>query len=232
MTTTTSTSAFDQTLSNLGINRAATSNVKVTTQAAAQSLTQSDFLTLLTAQMKNQDPFNPMDNTQMVAQMAQFSSLSGISEMSSTLKAIQEKLSGNSTSDALGYVGKTVLTEGKTAYARTGGGIAGAVELGNDASNVLVSISDATGATVKTMNLGAQSKGTATYDWDGKTEAGTDAGAGPFTVTVTAQKNGATVPSAGLVWAPVQSVSTATGKLQLTLPGIGTIDASNVRQIG
>ena len=93
-------SSFDSTLSNLGITRATTAT---TTAAASNSTTlnQSDFLKLMTAQMQNQDPFNPVDNTQMVAQMAQFSSLAGISEMSTTMKSIADKLNVTSASDAM-----------------------------------------------------------------------------------------------------------------------------------
>ena len=126
--------------------------------------------------MQNQDPFNPVDNTQMVAQMAQFSSLSGITEMSSTLKTIAAKLTGTSIGDAMSYVGKTVLTEGSTAYARTTGGIAGAVELADDATDLSVTIQDANGATLKTLNLGQTAKGTAEFDWDGTTDSGQPAG--------------------------------------------------------
>ena len=60
----------------------------------------------MTAQLKNQDPFAPVDNTQMVAQMAQFSSLAGISEMNTTLKAIADKLGATTATDAMGYVGR------------------------------------------------------------------------------------------------------------------------------
>ena len=226
-------SSFDTTLSTLGIGRTAAANTPtVTTAAAAQTLGQSDFLQLMTAQLKNQDPFAPVDNTQMVAQMAQFSSLAGISEMSGTLKSIADKLGATSTADALSYVGKTVLTAGNTAYGRTTGGIAGAVELGADASDVNVTVSDANGQVLKTLRLGASAKGTATYDWNGKTEAGEDAGTGPFTVSVNAQDAGKTVAATGLVWSPVQSVSTASGAAVLTLPGIGDVPATAVRRVG
>ena len=196
------------------------------------TLGQADFLKLMTAQMKNQDPFNPVDNTQMVAQMAQFSSLAGITEMSTTLKAISDKLGATTTSDAVSYIGKTVLTPGATAYARTSGGIAGAIELGGAASDVGVTITDANGMVLKNLSLGAQAGGTASYDWDGKTDAGADAGAGPFTVSVSASNGGQFVSATNLVWAPVQSVSTATGQTVLTAPGLGEIPVSAVRQIG
>src|SRR5882757_10301405 len=152
------TTPFDSTLAGLGIGRT-NSAPAVSTAAASQTLGQADFLKLMTAQLKNQDPFSPVDNTQMVAQMAQFSSVAGISEMNTTLKSIADKLAGTSTTDALSYVGRTVLTEGSAAYGRTAGGIAGAVELDGDATNVNVTIADANGSVLKTLSLGAQSKG-------------------------------------------------------------------------
>ena len=62
------------------------------TQLKGQQLDQSDFLRLMTAQLSQQDPFNPVDNQEMVAQMAQFSSLAGVSETNTTLKSISEQL--------------------------------------------------------------------------------------------------------------------------------------------
>ena len=101
--------------------------------SAMSQLNQNDFLRLMTTQLTTQDPFNPVDNTQMVAQMAQFSSVAGISQMNTTLTQIADKLGATSASDALSYVGKTVLAPGNVAYGRTSGGIAGAVQLGDDA---------------------------------------------------------------------------------------------------
>ena len=223
--------SFDTTLSNLGITRSSAAAAAPTTKSSS-ALGQSDFLKLMTAQMQNQDPFNPVDNTQMVAQMAQISTTSGISEMNTTMKAIADKLGVTSTGEALGYVGKTVLTPGSTAYGRAAGGIAGSVELAGAATDVNVTISDANGAVLKTMSLGKQAKGTIGYDWDGRDAAGAATGNGPFIVQVAAQNAGATVGATGLVWSPVQSVSTTTGAAILTLPGLGEIPASAVRQIG
>jgi flagellar basal-body rod modification protein FlgD len=221
--------SFDATLGSLGINRTA---APATAATGSTTMGQADFLKLMTAQMKNQDPFDPVDNTQMVAQMAQFSSLAGITEMSTTLKAIADKLGATSQGEAMGWIGRTVLTEGSVAYGRTGGGIAGAVELDAAADKVAVQISDANGRVLKTVNLGPQGAGTAQFDWDGRTDAGEDAGAGPFTVAAVASADGKAVAGRTLVWAPVQSVSVASGTPTLTLPGIGTVPASEVREIG
>ena len=122
---------------------------------------QADFLKLMTAQMKNQDPFDPVDNTQMVAQMAQFSlarrdqrdgrDAEGRSPTSSARRSV---------ADASSYIGKTVLTAGDTAYGRTGGGIAGAVELAGPASDVKVTIEGQDGQVLDQLSLGAQAAGT------------------------------------------------------------------------
>lgn len=229
-------SAFDTTLANLGINRT-NQGPQVKTAAQLDTLTANDFLTLLTAQLKNQDPTAPVDSTQQLTQLAQFSQVTGISEINSTLKAIQDQLSGNasktSTADALSYVGHNVLVPGETAYPRTTGGIAGAIELGGDATDVRVSISTQDGQVLKTQSLGAHAKGTVNFDWDGSTDSGTAAGAGPFRVTVTAQNAGKAVSAQSLVWAPVNSVSLpANGSPVLSLPGLGQVSTTDVREVG
>lgn len=228
------TTAFDSTLASLGIGRTNAGNAPaVQTRQQQQTLDQSDFLELMTAQLKNQDPFSPVDNTQMVAQMAQFSSVAGIAEMNTTLKAISEKLAGGSTADALSYVGRTVLTPGHVAYGRTDGGIAGAVELAKDASDVMVTIADADGTVLKSFSLGAQNAGTVAFDWDGTTDTGEDAGDGPFLVSTMAINGSAEIDSQPLVWAPVAAVSLpATGDPLLTLPGLGSVPISDIRQVG
>ena len=68
------------------------SSIVLQPKGAGQQMGQSDFLRLMTAQLSQQDPFNPVDNQQMVAQMAQFSSLAGISETNTTLQKISEQL--------------------------------------------------------------------------------------------------------------------------------------------
>ena len=234
-------SRFDDTLAGLGISRYGAGQTASggvlgntdTSRLGKTEMDQSDFLALMTAQLKNQDPFAPVDNTQMVAQMAQFSSLAGISEMNTTLKAIADKLNGTSLNDALNYVGKTVLVEGTTAYPRTAGGLAGAVSLEDDATNVTVTITDAAGKTLHTIEMGAEDKGAVAWDWDGTTDSGDPAGDGPFTVKVTASNGEGMVKSAPLVWAPVSTVSMGSdGKPVLTLPGIGNVPVSAVWQVG
>lgn len=217
-----------------GVSAASSTAASTAIANSSTAIGTTDFLKLLTAQLQNQDPFAPTDNSQMVAQLAQITSTSGIADMSTTLKAIQTKLNGTSTSDALSYVGKNVLTAGTTAYGRTTGGIAGAAEIDADAADVKVSIKDANGQVLNTTDLGAQKAGDISYDWNGLNSSGTDSGSGPFTVSVSAtDATGASVASRNLVWAPVAAVSVpATGDPSLTVAGVGQVAISDVRQVG
>ena len=221
---------FDATVRALGIGAPTTG--PVIKPAGSQTLGQNDFLKLLTAQLKNQDPFEPVDNTQMVAQMAQFSSLAGISEMGGTLKSIADKLGGTTGAEALGYVGRSVLMEGSTAYARSTGGIEGAVELGGATTSAVITIANADGQLLKTIQLGKQPIGTASFDWNGLTDAGADAGAGPFTVSAQAADAKGEVAARTLVWAPVRTVSMNAGSPVLDVAGLGTVPVSAVRKVG
>jgi flagellar basal-body rod modification protein FlgD len=228
-------SSFDTTLAGLGIQRTGSASTPTVAPVGSsnQNLGQADFLKLMTAQLQNQDPFAPVDNTQMVAQMAQFSQLSGITDMNNTLTTIANKLTGTSTSDAMSYVGKTVLVPGDTAYGLATGGLTGKVALGADASDVKVSISDANGNLLKTIDIGKQSQGTADFTWDGKTDAGADAGSGPFKISAIANNAGKSVDTQTLVWAPVSSVSNpGSGNPILNVYGVGAVNLSDVSEIG
>jgi flagellar basal-body rod modification protein FlgD len=222
--------SFDATLANLGIKRSTT-----TVQGAgkdATEMTSADFVKLMTAQMKNQDPFEPVDNSQMVAQMAQFTSLSSQTEMATTLKSIAAKLGAVTTSDAVSYVGKTVLVEGKTAYPRTGGGFSGGVEIDKAATAVNLTITNQNGEVVKSVDLGSHAAGTVNFDWDGTDAAGKPAGDGPFTVSATARDGATSVASRTLVWAAVTSVSIPKGGTpSLALLGNGNVSPDAVRSI-
>jgi len=92
------------------------------TSRGADSLGQQDFLTLLVTQLRNQDPLNPLDNEAFVAQLAQFSTVSGITEMNTSLRALGETASGDARSSAPQWIGRTVsLESGEASVVRTVG---------------------------------------------------------------------------------------------------------------
>lgn len=228
-------SGFDQVMSSLGINRTGVaSGPVVKTRAESEMLDQSAFLKLMTAQLRNQDPFKPVENEAMVAQMAQFSSVAGIAEMNKTIKELASRLGGASNSDAIAYVGKNVLVEGDTAYPNTDGGLEAVIALDAAAADVQVAISDMSGNVIRTVSLGAHGAGDLPIGWDGTNEDGESAGAGPFRISATAIRSdgGAAVPV--LVWAPVTSVTMPPDGSAplLNVAGLGQKPISAVRQVG
>ncbi|MDC1435502.1 flagellar biosynthesis protein FlgJ, partial [bacterium] len=81
-------------------------------KANSDSLGQSDFLKLMTTQLQNQDPFAPMDNGDFIAQMAQFSTVTGIEEVNSSLKTLVEKFDQGRIATATNLLGHSVLVPG------------------------------------------------------------------------------------------------------------------------
>jgi flagellar basal-body rod modification protein FlgD len=229
------TTNFDDTLSKLGIGRTGVAGTpKVQTAAEANALGQDSFLKLLTEQLKNQDPFDPVKNENMVAQMAQFSSVAGISEMNKTLKGVASQLNSSNASQAVSYIGKTVLVEGDTAFPNQDGSLNAVLPLSEGADDVQVQISDSAGNLLRTINYGAQGAGDVAIDWDGKTDSGGTAPAGPYKIASSVLRNGTRVASPINVWAPVTSVSLGTdgsGPV-LNLAGLGQKPLSAVREIG
>ena len=117
----TSTDAFDP--RSVGLRLAETQqNRQSGTSRGTESLGQQDFLTLLVTQLRNQDPLNPLENEAFVAQLAQFSTVSGITEMNGSLKALAETATQDARSAAPQWIGRTVtLEDGATESVRTVG---------------------------------------------------------------------------------------------------------------
>jgi flagellar basal-body rod modification protein FlgD len=204
-----------------------------TTNTAAKQNTvdQTTFLKLLTTQMQQQDPFNPMDNTQMVAQMAQFSSVAGISEMNQSLKSMASDISASRLGDASGWIGRSALVKSDVATQFSDGSYAGAITLPKDATNVNVSLIDSSGQTVYGNTLGAQTAGELGFSWNGKDSEGNQIASGPLKVRVSAvDADGVVTPDVS-TWTMVNAVqSPASGATQL-VTGLGLIAPSDALRL-
>lgn len=173
-----------------------------------QQMGQMDFLKLLTAQLQTQDPFEPMDNSQMVAQMATITNASGIAEMNKTLASIQEQLTGNRLGDAASWIGRSMLVKSNIAVPDASGQYIGQISLAEAAENVSIELVDGSGGVVHTLEMGARGAGDTSFYWDGKDAAGNQIGNQPLQVRV----KGAT-PSSVATWTPIAAVQS---------PGDGT----------
>jgi flagellar basal-body rod modification protein FlgD len=152
----------------------------------ANSLGKDAFLQLLVTQLQNQDPLQPMDNTEFVAQLAQFSSLEQLTSVNDQLSSVQLGLISSSNLQAAGLVGKEVTSRGdQFSYDGTGGTDLG-FELSGEATGGEIRIYDEFGGLVRTIDLGAQPAGTVSVNWDGRTDSGTSAGAGRYRMEIEA----------------------------------------------
>ncbi|WP_224651124.1 flagellar hook assembly protein FlgD [Pectobacterium versatile] len=192
---------------------------------------QNQFLTLLVAQLKNQDPTNPMSNDQLVSQLAQLNTVSGIEKLNTTLGSISGQINNNQSLQATTLIGHSVMIPGKDILVGKETSTPFGVELEKAAEVVTVTISDATGKAVRTIELGTLSSGVHSFNWDSKLSDGTVAPDGAYTFTVAASTGGAQQVVQPLHYAVVNAVtrSDSGALLDLGLRGKATLD--DVRQI-
>ncbi|HEX8366474.1 MAG TPA: flagellar hook capping FlgD N-terminal domain-containing protein [Allosphingosinicella sp.] len=191
-----------------------------------QALDQRSFLRLLTTQLTTQDPFNPVDNTQMVAQMAQFSQVAGIAEMNQSLKTLIGSLGGGGgrLSDASSWIGRSMLVSSEVATPLRDGSYAGELTLPADADQVSISFVDANGAAVHSMELGARQAGAAAFAWDGKNEAGQTVATGPLKIVVNARAGAASITPSIATWTAIAGLqSPANGGEARLVTGLGLL---------
>jgi flagellar basal-body rod modification protein FlgD len=131
----------------------------------------NQFLTMLVAQLKNQDPLNPMDGTDFTAQLAQFSSLEQQFNMNDNLAEIQAALSAQEKGNVIDYIGKTVRTKDNTIVAKDGQVDSGIYTL-TDRADVTVHIYDDQGLEIRKIDKGWQDSGEYDLTWDGRDNSG------------------------------------------------------------
>ena len=190
----------------------------------AGSMDQSDFLRLMTTQLSTQDPFNPVDNTQMVAQMAQFSQLAGISDMNKSLASIASVLAPGRLADAASWIGRSMLTQSDIATPLQDGSYAGQITLPGDADKVNISFVDQSGKLVHSESLGAQKAGDLSFSWDGKDAGGNVVANGPLRIVVDASSGGQAVSATTATWTGIAGIqSPANGGATKLVTGLGLL---------
>ncbi len=213
-------------LAGLGLSR------RLATEADA-GLGQEDFLKLMMAQFKNQDPTKPVDNAEFVAQLASFGTVSGIRELNDSFGRLSSSFNSNQALQASSLLGRDVLVAQSAGALAAGGTLSGAVDVPSGAGAVAVQVVDRFGAVVRTLPLGQPPAGLASFTWDGRDEAGLPAPAGTYQLRAQAQVGGRTQAVDTLVQAAVESVTLAGGSRGVTinLRGLGTVSMADVRQI-
>ncbi len=189
----------------------------------------STFLTLLTAQIQNQDPTSPMDTTQWTNQLVQYSSVEQEIKSNTYLSTIASA-AGNNMSSAVNYIGKTVAATTPTATLANGSAN-WTYDLGGAASKVNLTVTDSNG-TVVYSGSGDTTSGSHSFSWDGTTSSGKSLTSGDYTLAVTAtDASGNNISSTVGVTGTVSSVQTdSSGNLTLQV-GNTAVPMSDVTSV-
>ena len=157
-------------------------NNQVTGEKKSDALTQEDFFSLLTQQLSFQDPSKPADNDQMIAQMTNFTMAEGISNLNSKFESLAASMTSNSALQASTLVGKKALVESDTLDLNSSGDVSGMIAIESPVKDLKLSITDASGQLVRTIELGDKPAGGLRFNWDGKNEAGESLPPGEYNI--------------------------------------------------
>ncbi|GLQ71413.1 flagellar hook assembly protein FlgD [Vibrio sp. vnigr-6D03] len=152
---------------------------KVTGQ---NDLNQEDFLSLLTKQLAQQDPFKPVSNDQMIAQMASFATVDGIGKMNNQFESLNSSMTSNQALQASSLVGRDVLVPGAAGIKPDNAGMSAMVKVPQALDNMFVRIENAQGQLVRTLDVGAKPAGDSKVEWDGLDENGNPLPGGKYNV--------------------------------------------------
>jgi flagellar basal-body rod modification protein FlgD len=186
-----------------------------TSQSSKSSISLDDFYTLLITELKNQDPTDPLDNRELLQQVASFKQLDDLNAISTNIETM---LSSVNSSSAVSYIGKTVVTSGNEFTVSEGASGTIRFDLAGDASDVTVSIYNSDGNLVRTIDEGALSQGEHAVEWDTCDNEGNKLSDGTYTFSVSAVDNsGNAVSSTTLTTSVVSGVSFEDGVAYLKL---------------
>jgi len=219
--------------------RLAFSSANAATQNLANE-TQERFLTLLVTQLQNQDPLNPMDNAEVTSQIAQLSTVNGITQLNNTLLALSGQIDVSQSMQAAALIGKGVLVPGEkiklgsdpddpSIRESTPFG----VDLMSGASKIVVTIVDSNGKAVRDIELDPQENaGVLSLDWDGKDNNGMDVPDGAYRIKVKASDaEGEEVAAETLTYGKVGSVAYTAEGLRLDLGLAGPVSLLDIRKV-
>jgi flagellar basal-body rod modification protein FlgD len=177
-----------------------------------------DFLTLLVAQLRNQDPLNPAESTEFTAQLAQFSSLEQLQNINDALAGFEVYQSTSNNIQASSFIGQTVTAAGDTVSVTNGSADPISIELDGDCHTVYIQIYDAYGEYVTDIEAGSLIAGMHSIAWDGTDQYGTAVGDGRYRFSVMAvDADGNSVSTTSYITGEVTGVDYQSGETMLLI---------------
>lgn len=214
-------------LEGLGIER------QQETATPAGDLQQEQFLELMLTQLQNQDPLKPMENGDFLGQIAQFGTVSGITELQQSFSSLAASLQSSQALQASTMVGRNVLVSSDTVRLDPKEPAAMAFELPSPASDVRLVVEDGLGQVVRQLPLGGRDTGLADFTWDGFNDSGVRAAPGVYAIKVEAVLDGVNQAVPTFVQVPVESVTLSRDGQPpvLNLTDIGAVDLGSIKRV-
>ena len=191
---------------------------------------QGRFLKLLTTQLRNQDPMNPMENAEMTSQLAQMSTVDGIERLNKLVQSFFDAQASTDGLNAAALIGRGVLVEGKQ-IALTEAGAIGGFEIDGPADRVTLTVTDGSGLPVKEMVFDGIEAGSHNFVWDGTAEDGSRVADGIYTLSVSATRGDDKVQGRTLQFGPVTSVVRGPTGSDLQVGDLGLFKFDDIKQI-
>ncbi|WP_293764546.1 flagellar hook capping FlgD N-terminal domain-containing protein [uncultured Aquitalea sp.] len=207
----------------------ASSGSSSSSTTSAQGI-QDRFLKLLVAQLKAQDPSNPMDNSQITSQMAQISQVSGMQQLNTAMQSLVQSQAANQSMMAASMIGKEAMVPGNALTLSGGAAVQGGVKLSDSVSDLSVSIKDANGNVVDTVNVKSPSAGYNAFEWDGKDSNGNALPDGKYTFSVSTGST-SSVTATAYANQTVSAVSWVSGSPQLIMKDGTKVALGDVAQL-
>lgn len=208
-------------------------------QAAAEAQQKKDqtlgidsFLTLMTAQLRNQDPLKPLEGTEFISQLATFGTVTGVQDMGTSLETLASSLRATQTLNGATMIGRDILASADSFDHTQGGAVGGQIDVPAGTTSLQLRITDSAGTVVREIQL-ETAEGTQNFTWDGLRSDGTQAESDTYDIEAVATVQGQTGSLEVLMSGRVSSVSLdATGtNLSLNTSALGSVSMADVRRV-
>jgi len=219
-------------VSSLLGSSSASNSTSSTSSSSTSSLGQDAFLQLLVTQLEYQDPLNPMDDKDFVAELAQFSSLEQLTEINSGIDGLKSIGEEQEMIGAVNFMGKTVDATGTALYLSNGSATGVTFTLPDNSATCLVNVLDSSGDIVRTVDMGETAAGEVNFTWDGKDYDGNICDDGLYQIAVTAtDADGNTETVTSTMTGTVCGVKQSSGTYYLNIGGNRYVEFSDITNV-
>ncbi|PCJ33289.1 MAG: flagellar hook capping protein [Gammaproteobacteria bacterium] len=190
-----------------------------------------DFLKLMTTELENQDPLDPMDNSQMLSQIASFATVTGIDDLQTSFSSFADNMESSQSVQASALIGNSVLIESSVGNMTEDEGLSGQIYVSDDVTDLTVKIYSEEGELIKTLEIG-EASGYTDFTWDGQNEEGEVMEPGPYQFVASGTIDGENTSFATATVGTVESIVLGSDEgIILNLTGIGSVLFSDALEI-